>query len=595
MQLSMILVAIRACVKLSTAAKKAYVDSTRNREILLPPPRGESAPGTNDIRTFFTANRWLLDEGFHPAADHIRQLVRKQQTSQGLSATEREDFKTYYRDCYPLVFHSELTESTRGLDLSEDEIRSMLCVRLWNNEDAAVPRWAREMAETIFDVGLDFAMNDPSICNPNTSSGKALSTLFQSLQELDLSEGELKDLPVFLLTTTLDILSKHPGVISGGQRGQALLAATAKQLGSDVARRMKSDLNVPLSSVTQWGEFVFHSLLTSGGRLAVADPGAYLGIQGKQSEAMAAAVGGALLDIVLESDSRLNLKGIFDRPALETVSDAALLVIARNPGIVTGSSNAGIRGLITEMARDMAAMEALFCREAAPEIIRLTLENTSDNLELLWPDVNKPQQHLLCRTAKETLAILGRKPDGNASWKLEFSREDAIDIVDHVFQEIQANPAWITGDSDIVNDILPVALDQVLAVIRNRGGKEITRQAARAILKSAMTSALVRAELVDETEYGQLSKPFLTACVDLALAAVFDDSTLKVKYRLTRKAGLDALMQAVLKAAEEADLGDTPAERKVALDRIQAGLDALKSDIEAGKGIDWQAFENSLK
>ncbi|GAB7021744.1 hypothetical protein [Salidesulfovibrio brasiliensis] len=592
MQLSLILFAIRASVKLGTAARKAYVEDTRDRDLILPPLKTDLDIPVGDARNFFLIHEEYLDpqRGLHANPARIRALLDDFNGGDWDEEKEAELIKLY-KECRSTEYlRTHGSEWTEGGPLTDEEIEGLLALGTWTREGQS-PVWWKTIGEALFDVGLDYAMNDPNICNPETSSGKALSTFFASLQELDLTEAELENVPSFMLTTTLDILSSHPGVITGGKRGQALLAATTKTLGKDIAKRLGQDGD---TETREWCELVFQSLLTSGGRLAVSDPGAYLGIHGEHSEAMTEAIGGALLDVVLESDDQLNLKGIFDLPALEAVSDAALLAVAKHPDMIAADAGKGVRGLITDMARDIAAMDALFCREAGPEIIRLTLENTADNLEHLWPDVNEPQQHLLCQAAKKTLSILGKAPAGDAAWKLEFSRDDAVDVVAHVFTEIKANPAWITGDSDILNDVLPVALDEVLAVIRARGGKETTREAARSILKATLTSALTRAELIGHSEYEGEMRPFIVACVDLALAAAFQSGDRKVKYRLARLEGLKTLVAVVLSAAEEGNLGMDEAARTAALQKLEIALGKVVDDVENGRGIDWNALEQSL-
>ena len=282
---------------------------------------------------------------------------------------------------------------------------------------------------------------------------------------------------------------------------------------------------------------------------------------------------------------------------LEAVTQAALTVVSKHPDILLNTSNKGLNELVSSMAEDLAKTDTLFAKEAMPEILRLLLDNTADNIELIWPDPKDVSSHLLTKAASRTLKVLADNSTGQ--WKLEFTHSDAVEVIGCVFDELKANPAWLTGDARDFDTALNVILDETLSVIRTKGDPKMTRNAAKNILFTTMTTALTRVEFMEKHPYGYAAKPFITACLDVILTEVIkpdeytNEELFKIKCQLTRDAGLDMLLSFVFGILEQTDLG-TEAEKEAFLVNLKQGLKKLVQDIKDGKAIDLSKLEDNL-
>ena len=110
---------------------------------------------------------------------------------------------------------------------------------------------------------------------------------------------------------------------------------------------------------------------------------------------------------------------------------ATLAAIAEHPELVTGTNRAAIKVLLSEIAGTLSRYKALLTPHIVPEVTRVILENTGQNLELIWPGLrDDPENHLLLTAAKTTLPILSQVPEDGAGWTLTFGRGDILTVLD---------------------------------------------------------------------------------------------------------------------------------------------------------------------
>ena len=302
----LIMFAIRATLKLGEASKKAYIDSTRDRTLILPPPKTFGSNHYNALKFFKIHSKRFLDESSdwaHPKAKRINQLLLTANPND-YTTEERAELIEYHKMGRSILDLEQglgpwgLGKWGEPVNLDSDECRGLLAIGTWTYDGKENTKWWQNMAETLFDLGLEYAMGDPNICNPETTTGQALKTFLASLEKIEFTETELQDFPSMLLITALDVASTHPNLITGGERGQKILSATTKALSEEIVKQLADCEDIHRPAVKEWGSTIFRTILTSAGRIVVDDPGTYLGINGEKSEEMAAAVGGAVYELV---------------------------------------------------------------------------------------------------------------------------------------------------------------------------------------------------------------------------------------------------------------------------------------------------------
>lgn len=611
MELYLILFAIRATLKLSEAAREAYVTSTRNRSLLMPPLKEIPSSKWKDARDFFRKHSFFylkekgLEHYLHPDHEEIYTILNDLKLDTPPVEVDitacRDSLIQFHQDCLTIKF-LETGKATiddidldRGLqsgksNLTPDEVKALFEIGSWTRAGKEVDSWWPDVAETLFDIGLEFASVNPKICNPKTSSGQALSSFLNGVEQADLTALEARDIPELLFMSTLEVLASHPDAVFEDRIGRDLLEITAKELSLDIQKQIAAHPDQK-ETVLEWGKLVFKSILGSGGQLAVSKPSVYLGIREDRYSVAVSTIGKTVLDIAVTSE---NFREYLNTSTLEAITESALLVIAKHPNLISDSSNNGLQNLIADMAKDLAAMDAVLCKKATPEVMRLILENTADNIELIWPDIGKdPKKHLLLQTAKKMLHLLSEKPAGDASWKLEFYHDDATAIIEVIFTEIQQNPTWFTRGNDIVEAMIPLTLRQTMVVIRSKGQSGITRKAARNILTAAVAATLTHSEILESESYDENVQLFIVSCVELTLTRIFEVDDFTVKCHLTRDKGLDALLAVILRAAESVE-PDNPEAKVKFHDKISISLTEIISAIKAGKQIDFNKLEEML-
>jgi hypothetical protein len=222
----------------------------------------------------------------------------------------------------------------------------------------------------------------------------------------------------------------------------------------------------------------------------------------------------------------VHLDHLFSRQGLETITRTALAVVGEHPEILVRSNNTGLQQLLSAIVVELSQYDTLLTPDVLPELARLILEKTGENLALLWPDLaTTPQRHLLLTAASTTLGILTRQPTNGQRWPLQFSSADLLTVADTVLDELAANPTWLLDEAGQVNDNLQIALDVALAVLRNRADERLRPATAVAVLQAVVEKVGLRKEFLDLMPAGTAAagKTLIAAVLEAIFSTIFDD------------------------------------------------------------------------
>jgi hypothetical protein len=324
----------------------------------------------------------------------------------------------------------------------------------------------------------------------------------------------------------------------------------------------------------------------------LSDPRRYLGVQGEAQGALVSQVGQAVLGLVLDAPD-LGLDRVFGREGLEKVIKSALAVVGEHPEILAESRNLGLRVLLSEIAKDLSQYDRLLVLEMLPELARLILDKTGENLPLLWPDfASRPQHNLLLVAMKTTLDIVSRPPAAGEKWQPRFSRSDLLKLTETVLDELVSNPGWLLDQAGQLNQNLETALTASLEVLRAKADGRLSPSVWMEVLRAAVKAVASRQEFLNKLPAGTAPEG------QRVVAAVLDGI---LSQMLGEQKAMAAAWQLV---RAEAVMGVT----KVALDLLaKSGLDAgclgkLKDVLSRhvglvtrGKPLDLHAFEADLR
>jgi len=601
---SLILFGIRAAVRLGEASFNAYVDMTRNRDLVLPLPDDflQLPPelayrffydSRGDGRQFYDPN--LVDD---PIFDKpwSRVVALKKEFSD-LSEVQKAELVSLAQEGKRLIAVAK--ESYAVLNTQPIPVSDMIALttitgwQVGKSDLTAI----QHVAGTLIEIGVDYAVQDPSLFDTKSTVGKSLYMFINELDKIPFSDVDLDELPARLFVAVLETASANPEIFTGDKRTQTLVSSAGKKVALLVSDRIKSineqDLTVTEKrarrrDMEEWGELVFRGVLDSAGRLALSEPGQFLEIEDVGTQELISRVGNDVIDLMLGQDN-VSLDPVFSREGTERLMRTALDVVAKHPKLVTGSAeNTALNNILTGVAKELCTSEGKLLRDdLLPDVARLVLEKTGDNLSLLWPTApNSPEKNLLLVAAKSILKSVSR-PTADGTWHPDFTDEDMLFVIESVFDEVKRNPAWITGDNAFLESALTRVLDETLKTIQDKK-VTLTRETTVAILGNVVKGVALRKEFFDDFDHGDTVKPIVVAAVDAVLSTVFETDDANVRWQLVRDDLLDGLVEVTISelAKSKADAG--------AIEELKQVLSDLVEEIKKGKTIDLDVFRTAL-
>ena len=590
---ALVIFAISSSLKLGQQIRQACVDAAKGRPLVLPLPNFFSQPDVVSAANYFAG----------PGAAHVtpesqlsRLLRKRKSPGQALTPGEEEQLLGYHVEFFnlDLVRAGKIGRAADGSTLHALEYTALITVRQWQRGADPHPSTLQRLAGTFIEIGVNYFANFPGALSKDSSQGKALAGFFQGMSEIRFSEEELGEIPDRLFVAALETISGHGDLLSGDAKVQELVKVITASLSSDVARRIDqagdADL-VEKEHIGDWAELVFRGVLSSAGGLVLSNPKRFLGLEKEGQAALVTHVGESVLGLVLDN-SDLKLDRLFSREGLETVIKSALAVVGEHPEILVQSNNAGLQILLSSIAAELCKFDTLFTSDLLPELTRLILDRTGDNLALLWPDVaQKPQQHLLLTAAGITLDILTRKPLNSQKWKLRFSRTDVLTITEAVFAEVAANPTWLLKEAGQLNDNLKTAVEAALEVVRTHADNRLTPATAVQVLCTVVHRIGQRKEFLDRLPDGcaLAGQTLVAAALDAIFRVVFDG-------KLEARAAWQVVRNEVIAAIVSIGLAQL-AKVRLSAEKVACFADFIKQQIvvlAAGDPLDLAVFEKEM-
>lgn len=585
-----VLFAIRTGVRLGIQAQRAYVDSTRGAELVLPLPNFDPSRDFASARAFFRSEH---PEKLEPPRLH--DLVARMDAPGGeLSLDEKEELVNFHTDALLLQWSPEKTDRTAGPFPDHDGMLALVTVRQWQRGAEPHPSLAQRVAGALIETGIDYFTNVPGAIDTGSRGGKIVTAVLRGFDDIQFSEVPLGDLPQRLLLGALESMGEESALLSSDPKVQELITSVTASLVKDVqaqVQAIRADEGgniVREERVRAWAEVAFRSVVSSGGRLVVENPQAYLGITGSGEQALVTHVSRALLDMVVASPQG-ELDSLLSAHSVEVLADAALRTLGEHPEILVDGKDDALRTLLGQIATELADYDRLFRTSMLPEIGRMVLDKTGENLHLLWPELaHDPRKNLLLTGANTALDILTRKPVDGSKWTPRFGREELLDVTEAVLDQFVENPGWLVSEAGEVNANLRAALEAALGVLRERGDRRLGTALAADIVKQTLTAVAMRQEFMQQLPGdGRIA---VAAVLDAVLHQAFrGDLDPRAAWVLNRTDVVRGLVAVALDQLGRSSLGDA----EVAL--LREALEAQANAIVNGRALDITAFAANLE
>ena len=579
----LILFGIQAALRINQQFRHAYADSTRSRAITLPLPNFPAAPDRSSMENFY---RFGDGKEFAGRNLRVRWLLERLSQTGDLSPEEDQEFTRLFQE------HAALTRARgpglvstgeNAAGITNDDIVHLVTIRQWREGYDPNPSLLRCMAGTLVNIAVDYFAGMPGALSTHTPGGKALRGFLEAFEHIDFATDGRDQILEGLFVATLEAVRDHPELLSEDERARTLVQVVGKGIYED-AKQLVSAPGRTLSDtehIRAWAAMVFGSVLKTAGTAVFAHPERFLGLMGAGQAELVSGVGQAVLGAFLSLDGGeggSDLTTVFSRESLDRVVKAALFAVGHHPELVLASSPF-LRDLIGATAAELAQPAKRIGRDLLPEAIRLILENSAENLDLLMPaGVDQPARHLLVVAGREVLEQLDAPSAAGARWRVRFGPADALQVMEAVIAEVLENPGWVEKKAGDADPLLGEVIRDVLETLRRSASSRMRKQTGLAVLQAALRAAGRRLEFLDKTPE---DRRLVGLAVEAVLGSIFrpgadaDAGTgaqARAAWMLARDATLGRLVSMAFECLERHGVSETKiaAVRKVMEETVKA-------------------------
>lgn len=549
------LFAIQAGLRLYGASRKAYADSVRGQALILPLPR---APRVK----VDSAETWFLTQ---PPGIKVRQNTPRIQWL--LNRTPRcEEEKAELIDLYLFYWSianpsEEDSNDVRGA-LSSDEMLALLEVRQWSDNEASdMASPLQTITGTLVNIAINYFAQTPGIVSEDRPMGRALKAFFKAMDDTDFAALPPKEIATGIMVAVLDTVSAYPDLLSGGENEQKLIVNVSKSLAESAKGFLEDATDMERRDAAVWLQLIGHSVFKGAAETVLADPGRYFNAKpGAQSE-IVVEVGTTITNLLL-GEQRLDFKKLFSAGGLDKVVKSTLAAVAKNPEILK-LNNKGIENIIVAVAEDLSAAGDKISSDIFPEVVRLILDNSAENLDLLWGNsFQDPRRNLLVTATSTLLKSLAKAPQPGSTWNPAFTPDQLIEMVNAVLDEVVNNPAWVVDDAGNASPYLGAAVEAIIGALRKVPDNRISSETGVAVLRAGVGAAALRLSLLDElpASSGKPARAAITEALDAIFGEIFADGVgTDANWDLARNSTLQTLVEIGLDklakhGASEADI-----------------------------------------
>ena len=576
-QVELLMFAMRSAIRVNEQVRRGFADMVAAKELSLPLPNFPSAPSVESARSYYEA------EGakYLAAESKLRDLYNGWRS---LTPEQTQVFLSRYQEHWAL---DEADAAPAGkvlqADLTWDDYRALLTVRQWGKSDKKGPSLLQRAAGTLIEIAVDYHLQMPGAVNPASANGKLVKAFLEAIDVIDFAEGDTAKIGTQLVdslfSSVLQTLRDHPEIAADSKRGQELVSRVAAGVATKTRDLVTQAGNqLARDGLRDFAAALFPALLKSAAETVVGDPGKFLGLDKESEVALVSGVGAAILDA---TKAHQGLEGLFSQAALDAVTKAALTAAARYPELL-GAKGERTGKLVAAVAGALGTDAARIGPGLLPELIRLTLEKSADNLDaLLRVDPNdKTEKHLLVVALKQVLPVLASKPPNGAKWEPKFDAADALALAEALVDEVARNPQWLVDRAGQESRLLGDVVAAVLEALRMQAGPRLRRDTAVALVAAAVRAVGNRLELGTADAQGRRVVAVVAAAIVKTVHG--DGAALEAAWLFARDEALqrlaDLIFDQIAHAGARADLPQI----------VQGFLDETVDRIRKGESWTWQ-------
>lgn len=444
-----VLFAITSAIRLGNQVRQSFVNNLQAEQLTIPLPNVDMSVDNFQISDFFTAHKHHLD-----SSARLKELFEAQQ-QRNLEDAESKEYKNFFE----IAYCQENQDA--NAEISGDSLGSLLRFRQWAKDEDAPPSGLRLVAGSLVEIGIDYFNQVPGALNENSPNAHKVKGLLTALDNVDFASGNLKqslykEVAPALFSSAIETINQLAPELSNDEKVQGFIQTATTGFVEDMSARLDGlATNEETHSVKEWGQSVFRSLVKNSGEAAFNSD--LLGDGDAKSE-LIKTTGLAMMDVMLDSGTdKIDFSKVFTTKSLDSVMGASLATIAQYPELV--SKNEFVKGVISDVGAAVADTD-LSKKELIPELSRLVLEKSADNLTALFDISADDPKHLLVTATQNVLQSLAVQPEEGA-WKPTFTKAQTSSLASALLDEVVQNPTWITAQvsgNTLLSEVMEVTL-----------------------------------------------------------------------------------------------------------------------------------------
>lgn len=544
----LVLFAIQAGVKLYNAGQKVYVKATLDRELVLPLPRVSIAMPRSAFK-FFTEDSKGKEIAGKRESQGIRDLIARyrNRSQTPMTPADEKAFIGIFLGCLKMIDPDFLSVEEGGQTPDGDELIAIVTVRQWAKAERAAGAKALQIfAGTLVNIAVDYYAYTPEAVSEHRPEGRAIKAFLEALDKIDFSQAPPEKIAGNLMIAIADSAAAHPDFIGNGETERAFVKNISETLSKAFKAQMQSIPAGEIVDASAWLQIVARAFVRGGAGTVLADPEAVLGVDATEG-AFVREIGKAVADLVI-GPKKLEFRRLFSGEGINVVVKASLSAVAKNPGILEINSK-GVENIITGVADELAKHDNLLTKDIFPDLVRLVLDRTADNLEIVWKvdQDGNPEKHLLLTGLSQMLKGLSASTDGN-KWP-RLNKEQVLDIAEAILDEVIDNPEWLIEKAGLGNQPpLEAAFKAVLESLDNDKGAQLSADTLEAAIKAGITAAAMRLDVLEKLPDGgaDAGKTAISATIDAVFAGLFDDADESQKWLRARNSTIKAALESAL-------------------------------------------------
>ncbi|MFQ5685115.1 MAG: hypothetical protein ACE5GV_00495 [Candidatus Scalindua sp.] len=573
---------IKAGIRLGQQGRQAYVEGTIERELVLPLPNFNSKISLGSAMVYFRGGGKVhLEDN-----KHLKDLFDDADSGNTLKNDEQDELIFAYREIKLIddVKSGTITGQEKGLQekgLSKEALLSLLTVRQWARGNSPFPSALQRVLGALIEIGVDYYANTPGAIDEKSSSGRALKGFLKSIDGLNFAEERVEEIAKSLFIAAVETIGENIELLGADDKTERLVEVVAKGLVKDVRERTDALAGKDLSKqekIHGWAQLIFRSVLSNAGKTVLANPKSYLGIDDKSRQAMVSSVGTSILDLIIDEDS-IDLSELFSREGIDKVVKTALTTLSENPSLM-GIDHKGLNQLLTQVAKDLAESSKIIGPDILPDIMRLVLEKSAQNADLLWPVEfrNDPGKHLLITASKELLGKLSKISEDGEGWKPRLSKTQILEVFEVVLDEVVQNPEWLVESASGTNLILGETVESAITALRSVPSGRLNAETGVKVLKGVIKAVGLRKEFLDKISVDGEQKKAISAALETIVDATLSDSVdPKALWTLARGEVFGILTSTALTKLIETGISEDT------LNKLKEVLNETIEDLKSGK------------